>query len=41
MKKKKIIPESFFFRPDGYKAPDNSNAIKENNIIGINRICRN
>ena len=38
--KKKNTPESAFFRPDGYKAPDNSNAIKENNIIGINRIVK-
>ncbi|WP_312302272.1 type VI secretion system Vgr family protein [Chryseobacterium sp.] len=38
--KKKNTPESAFFKPDGYKAPDNSNAIKENNIIGINRIVK-
>ncbi|MDV3724821.1 Vgr family protein [Elizabethkingia anophelis] len=38
--KKKNTPEDVFFKPDGYKAPDNANAIKENSIAGINRVVK-
>ncbi|MDV3928928.1 Vgr family protein [Elizabethkingia anophelis] len=38
--KKKNTPEDIFFKPDGYKAPDNANAIKENSIAGINRVVK-
>ncbi|MDR2238251.1 MAG: phage baseplate assembly protein V [Chryseobacterium sp.] len=38
--KKKNTSEEIFFKPDGYRAPDNADVIKENSIAGINRVVK-
>ncbi len=38
--KKNNNPEDVFFKPDHYKAPNNSQGIKDNHIAGINRVVK-
>ena len=33
-------PEDVFFKPDSYKAPNNTKGIKENHVAGINRVVK-
>ena len=38
--KKNNRPEDAFFKPDNFKAPDNSQGIKDNHVAGINRVVK-
>lgn len=38
--KKNDRPEDVFFKPDSYKAPNNTKGIKENHVAGINRVVK-